>query len=83
LTEEEIAVESGGTVTGYMVRGVRRLTGSGVIYGGIEQDGMPVRGASVFAENLPKVTPGIQHVEDTTVVDGGSSKDPLATPLLR
>ena len=29
LSEEEIAVESGGTVSGYMVRGVRRLTGIG------------------------------------------------------
>ena len=83
LTEEEIAVESGGTVSGYMVRGVRRLTGSGVIYGGGDQDGMPVRGASVFAENLPKVTPEVRNIEDGVVMDGGSSKDPLATPSVR
>jgi hypothetical protein len=63
-----------------MVRGVRRLTGSGVIYGGAEQDGMPVRGASVFAENPPKYTQDVPKVEDTTLVDSGSSKDPLATP---
>jgi len=83
LTEEEIAVESGGTVSGYMVRGVRRLTGSGVIYGGIEHDGMPVLGASVFAENLPKVIPEVRNAEDIPVVDGSSSKDPLATPSVR
>jgi len=83
LTEEEIAVESGGSVSGYMVRGVRRLTGSGVLYGGTEQDGMPVRGASVFAENLPKVVPELRPVEDTAVVDSGWSKDPIATPSVR
>ena len=80
LTEEEIAVESGGTVGGYMVRGVRRLTGSGVIYGGTEQDGMPVRGASVFAENLPRYTQEMPKAEETMVVESGPSKDPLATP---
>ena len=83
LTEEEIAVESGGTVSGSMVRGVRRLTGSGVMYGGADQDAMPVRGASVFAENLPKVTPEVSNREDVAVMDAGVSKDPLATPALR
>ena len=80
LTEEEIAVESGGAVSGSMVRGVRRLTGSGVVYGGTEQEGMPVRGASVFAENLPRYTQEIPKTEETTLVDSGASKDPLATP---
>jgi zona occludens toxin len=80
LTEEEIAVESGGTVNGYMMRGVRRLTGSGVIYGGTEQEGMPARGASVFAENLPRYTQEMPKAEETTVVDSGASNDLLATP---
>ena len=81
LTEEEIAVESGGTVSGSMVRGVRRLTGSGVIYGGSGQDGMPVRGASVFADNLPKITSEVRNMEDNAaMVDPGLSKEPLATP---
>ena len=83
LSEEEIAVESGGTVHGYMVRGVRRLTGSGVIYGGTEEDGLPRRGASVFAENLPRVMPEVRNIEDSAIVDGGSSRDPLATPSVR
>jgi len=34
MTEEEIAGESGGTVSSRMVRGVRVLTGTGVMYGG-------------------------------------------------
>lgn len=38
MTEEEIAGESGGTVSSHMVRGVRVLTGTGVIYGGTRAD---------------------------------------------
>ena len=38
MTEEEIAGESGGTVSSRMVRGVRVLTGTGVIYGGTRAD---------------------------------------------
>ena len=38
MTEEEIAGESGGTVSSRMVRGVRVLTGTGVIYGGTSPD---------------------------------------------
>ena len=38
MTEDEIAGESGGTVSSRMVRGVRVLTGTGVIYGGTRSD---------------------------------------------
>ena len=38
MTEEEIAGESGGTVSSRMVRGIRVLTGTGVIYGGRRAD---------------------------------------------
>ena len=38
MTEEEIAAESGGTVSSRMVRGVRVLTGTGVRYGGLSPD---------------------------------------------
>ena len=38
MTEEEIAGESGGTVSSRMVRGVRVLMGTGVIYGGTSPD---------------------------------------------
>jgi hypothetical protein len=38
MTEEEIAGESGGTVSSRMVRGVRVLSGTGVIYGGVRPE---------------------------------------------
>jgi zona occludens toxin len=38
MTEDEIAGESGGTVSSRMVRGVRVLTGTGVIYGGTRSE---------------------------------------------
>jgi len=38
MTEEEIAAESGGTVSSRMVRGVRVLSGTGVLYGGASSD---------------------------------------------
>ncbi len=38
MTEDEIAGESGGTVSSRMVRGVRVLTGTGVIYGETHAD---------------------------------------------
>ena len=38
MTEEEIAGESGGTVSSRMVRGVRVLAGTGVLYGGTSPD---------------------------------------------
>ena len=38
MTEEEIAAESGGTVSSHMVRGVRVLSGTGVIYGGMRSE---------------------------------------------
>jgi hypothetical protein len=38
MTEEEIAAESGGTVSSRLVRGVRVLSGTGVIYGGTGLD---------------------------------------------
>ena len=38
MTEDEIAGESGGTVSSRMVRGVRVLSGTGVIYGGTRSE---------------------------------------------
>ncbi len=38
MTEDEIAGESGGTVSSRLVRGVRVLTGTGVLYGGTRSD---------------------------------------------
>ena len=45
MTEEEIAGESGGTVSSRMVRGVRVLSGSGVIWGGTDAKQGAVAGA--------------------------------------
>ena len=38
MTEDEIAGESGGTVSSRLVRGVRVLSGTGVIYGGTRSE---------------------------------------------
>ena len=38
MTEEEIAGESGGTVSSRIVRGVRVLSGTGVVYGGARSE---------------------------------------------
>src|SRR5438132_10382830 len=44
MTEDEIAGESGGTVSSRMVRGVRVLSGTGVIYGGTRSEQASVSG---------------------------------------
>lgn len=82
MTEEEIAGESGGTVSSRMVRGVRVLSGTGVIYGGTRSEPamalgmvpssspeMPTRESEV---NTPAVEPPVAAVPGRT--------DPLATP---
>jgi hypothetical protein len=38
MTEDEIAAESGGTVSSRLVRGVRVLSGTGVMYGGARSE---------------------------------------------
>ena len=47
MTEDEIAGESGGTVSSRMVRGVRVLTGTGVMYGGSRSEN------AVASETVP------------------------------
>lgn len=42
LTEVEIAAQSGGVVRSVLVRGVRQLEGSGVMWGGTSRETMPV-----------------------------------------
>ena len=53
MTEDEIAGESGGTVSSRLVRGVRVLSGTGVRYGGtrLEQAGVSDLIPSSFAES--------------------------------
>ena len=43
MTEAEIAAASGGTVSSRMVRGVRVLSGTGVLYGGARPDSTDTR----------------------------------------
>jgi hypothetical protein len=49
MTEEEIAGESGGTVSSRMVRGVRVLSGTGVLYGGTRSEPAIVSGLGRFS----------------------------------
>jgi len=49
MTEEEIAGQSGGTVSSRMVRGVRVLSGTGVIYGGTRSEPAPAPGLGRFS----------------------------------
>ena len=64
MTEEEIAGESGGTVSSRMVRGVRVLSGTGVIYGGTRSEHEPVASGMVVRRCLwraGKRTGGERH----------------------
>jgi zona occludens toxin len=54
MTEEEIAGESGGTVSSRIVRGVRVLSGTGVIYGGIRSEQASASGmAQLSSAEMP------------------------------
>jgi zona occludens toxin (predicted ATPase) len=82
MTEEEIAGESGGTVSSRLVRGVRVLSGTGVLYGG-------TRSEQAFASGMVSSSSVESPARDSSVsmapsepshaaVSGGT--DPLATP---
>ena len=56
MTEDDIVSESGGQVRSMMVRGVRVLKGSGVIYGGVgsdDRDGVPNGRTPSGVANVP------------------------------
>ena len=82
MTEDEIASESGGTVSSRLVRGVRVLAGTGVIYGGTRSE--PVVApelVSSFSKELPARDRTISMAADESSsipVSGG--KDLLASP---
>ena len=83
MTEDEIAGESGGTVSSRMVRGVRVLSGTGVFYGGTRSELASVSGMapSSSAESL-KIDSMVNTAADdpapAAAVPGRA--DPLATP---
>ena len=82
MTEDEIAVESGGTVSSRMVRGVRVLSGTGVIYGGTrsEQPSAPEpRRASSAEMAVSDHAPTTTAVEPPPAAVSGQT-DLLASP---
>lgn len=79
LTEDEIAAESGGTVISSTVRGVRRLSGSGVIYDLGNNDGLMAAGSSGLVDHPLTATPQTV-VDEITSVEVPSVPDPFATP---
>jgi hypothetical protein len=82
MTEDEIAGESGGTVSSRMVRGVRVLSGTGVLYGGTRSEqafasGMvPSSSVEMPASDRALSTAAVEP--PAAAVPGGT--DPLATP---
>jgi len=82
MTEDEIAGESGGTVSSRLVRGVRVLSGTGVRYGGTRSE---LAFASGMVPSLSVEMPASDRALSTAAVEppaaavpGGT--DPLATP---
>ena len=83
MTEDEIAGESGGTVSSRLVRGVRVLSGTGVLYGGTRSEqafasGMvPSSSVEMPASDRALSTAAVEP-PPAAAVPGGT--DPLATP---
>jgi len=79
MTEDEIAGESGGTVSSRMVRGVRVLSGTGVLYGGTRSEQAFASGmAPVFSAEIPKIASTV----NTAAVEPPSAAVPGGTDLL-
>ena len=79
MTEEEIAGESGGTVSSRLVRGVRVLSGTGVRYGGMrsEQAGVSDLVPLSFAES-----PAHESALSTAAVEPAPAAAPGRPDLL-
>jgi hypothetical protein len=82
MTEDEIAGESGGTVSSRLVRGVRVLSGTGVLYGGTRSESASVSGLvppSSAGSPASGSALGMTPVEPPSAAGPGRA-DPLATP---
>ena len=83
MTEDEIAGESGGTVSSRLVRGVRVLSGTGVLYGGTRSEPALASGMlpSSFAES-PASDRALSTAaaEPSPAAAGPGRTDLLATP---
>jgi zona occludens toxin (predicted ATPase) len=73
MTEEEIAGESGGTVSSRLVRGVRVLSGTGVRYGGI-------RSEQAFASGMVPLSSAESPASDLAVSTAAVEPPPAAVP---
>ncbi|MBI3806200.1 MAG: hypothetical protein HY281_01600 [Nitrospirae bacterium] len=73
MTEDEIAGESGGTVSSRMVRGVRVLSGTGVIYGG-------TRSEPAYASGMVPSSPAETPTSDRALSMAPTEPPPAAVP---
>ncbi len=73
MTEEEIAGESGGTVSSRLVRGVRVLSGTGVLYGGSRSE--PASASGIVPSSSAE-SPASESALSTTAV----APPPAAVP---
>jgi hypothetical protein len=82
MTEEEIAAESGGTVSSRMVRGVRVLSGTGVLYGGTRSEQANSSGSlgSSSVEMPARVSAMSPAPDEPPAVPVPGKYDLLATP---
>ena len=82
MTEDEIAGESGGTVSSRMVRGVRVLTGTGVIYGGTRAETGEATHLleRVAAERAVSPAPAVSATSVGPSVPGPSHDTPAPDP---
>ena len=73
MTEDEIAGESGGTVSSRLVRGVRVLSGTGVRYGGM-------RSEQAFVQNQIPSSPVESPARESAVSTASVEPPPAAAP---
>ena len=82
MTEEEIASESGGTVSSRLVRGVRVLAGTGLLYGGTRSEPMvasePI--SSFSQELLARDRTMSLSADESSSIPVSGGKDLLASP---
>ena len=79
MTEDEIAGESGGTVSSRMVRGVRVLSGTGVLYGGTRSE--PAL-ASGLVPSSSAESPASDRALSTAAAEPSPAAGPGRTDLL-
>ena len=81
MTEDEIAGESGGTVSSRLVRGVRVLSGTGVLYGGTRSAQAFASASSMIPSSSAEI-PAIDRALSTAAVEPPPAAVPGGTDLL-